>query len=155
MASLSLEEFLVEAKINTYASASGGQGSEETLEDGGKKFVYEEGKWRYWDRYFGSHRFTGQEIVWQNGRMVWTMNYYGGIVSEKASLDEVYGFLKKALGNVTRKKPFRGPLKLWERKWLYLNMVRGSVDSFHGLEQIIYQGQEKVYELRYHGGRIG
>ena len=62
-----LSDFLVKAKINTYAS--------------GKEFDFEEKEFRYRDRYFGFNPFIGEEVVWQKKEIIWGMNYYGRIVS--------------------------------------------------------------------------
>ena len=75
-----LSKFLVKAKINTYASS--GEGGEKILFDESKEFEFEEKEFKYRDRYFGFDPFIGQEIVWQNGKIIWGMNYYGKVVSE-------------------------------------------------------------------------
>lgn len=148
---MKINEFLVKAKINTYASS--GEGGERKLEDGSKELVYEEGEWRYRDRYFGSNRFIGEEIVWQNGKVIWAMNYYGGTTTDGISEKEIYEFLKKALRQVEKDRPFRGPLELVEGDWAYYDESEGMIDGFEGREKILYQ-KEPVYELKYHGGVV-
>jgi len=83
-----LSKFLVKAKINTYASS--GEGGEKILPDGSKEFEFEEKEFKYQDRYFGFNPFIGEEIVWQNGKVVWGMNYYGEIVSEIIPAKSIY-----------------------------------------------------------------
>ncbi len=148
---MTLQEFLVKAKIHTYASA--GEGGERNLDDGSKELIYEEGEWKYRDRYFGSDRFIGEEIVWQNGVVAWAMNYYGGVTADEVSAEKVYEFLKKALRQVEKDRPFRGPLELKEGAWEYHNENEGTIDDFKGREKILYR-EELVFELIYHGGAI-
>lgn len=148
---MELNEFLVRAKINTYASSS--EGREQNLEDSGKELVYEENGWKYRDRYFGFNTFIGEEIIWKNGKMMWGMNYYGQILSKAVGVEEIYEFLKKALLRVDESMPFRGPKALDVGNFSYRNSNSGSVEEFHGVEMILYQGK-RVYELQYHGGII-
>jgi hypothetical protein len=62
---LKLEQFLVKAKISGYAS--GGEGGEGILADGGKELTFQEDDVQYRDRYFGWNPFCGEEVVWQAG----------------------------------------------------------------------------------------
>lgn len=146
-----LSEFLVKAKINTYASF--GETGKEVLVDGGKELQFEEGGFKYRDKYFGSGSFIGEEIVFQNEKPVWGMNYYGGDVSNVISSEIVYDFLKKALRKVTADKPFRGPDTFKEDDFEYINKVEGIVERFIGEETILYKG-ELVHKVNYQGGLI-
>ena len=146
-----LNDFLVKAKTNTYAS--NGEGGERALEDGAKELIYEQGEYKYRDQYFGSNSFIGEEIVWQNGKAIWGMNYYGKIVSDKIDNDRLYPFLKKALMLVKTDRPFRGPDDFHDGEWEYHDENNGEVDKFDGTETIYFK-KEKVFELRYHGGAI-
>jgi hypothetical protein len=148
---MELSEFLVRAKINTYAGS--GEGGEIILEDGSKELNYEIGEWKYRDRYFGFNPFIGEEIVWKNGKAAWGMNYYGGIVSDKVVARRLYQFLQKAMRLVEVKRPFRGPVCFQEGEWDYKDESIGTVDKFYGTEAIYFQ-KEKVYELKYHGGAV-
>jgi len=148
---MELNEFLVKAKINTYASS--GEGGEKILEDGGKELNYETGEWKYRDRYFGFNPFIGEEVVWKNGKAAWGMNYYGGIVSDKVVARQLYQFLQKAMKLVKMERPFRGPQQFQEDDWSYCDESIGAVDKFNGTETIYFQ-KEKVYELKYQGGVV-
>ena len=148
---MELNNFLVRAKVNTYANS--GEGMESKLEDGSRELVYKEEGWTYRDRYFGFNPFFGEEIIWKNKRVVWGMNYYGKILSEAVSDEKIYEFLKKALLRVDKSMPFRGLKALDEGDFNYRNSASGSVEEFHGVEMILYQGK-RVYELKYHGGII-
>lgn len=148
---MKLNQFLVKAKINGYASK--GEEGEEILEDGSKEFTYEENGFKYRDRYFGFNPFVGQEIVWENGEVLWAMNYYGRVVSEEIEAKEVYQFLKKALSQVKGSKPYRGPSRYQDGDYLYTNENQGNIDNFIGKEAISHRGK-KVYELVYQGGIV-
>ena len=148
---MELSKFLVKAKVSTYASA--GEGGERKLDDGGRELVYEEGAWKYRDRYFGFNPFIGEEIVWKDEKIVWGMSYYGKILSEGVDAGELYGFLKKALARVEESIPFRGPKTFIEDDFSYRNSSSGSVEEFHGVEMILQRGV-RVFELTYHGGVV-
>ncbi|WP_198543849.1 DUF5680 domain-containing protein [Petroclostridium xylanilyticum] len=69
---LALKGFLVRAKRNTYArdgvlSASSRPNS--------KDLHYGEGDLLYIDSYFGSADFIGEEVVFENQKPIWGMNY--------------------------------------------------------------------------------
>jgi len=148
---MTLNEFLVQAKINTYAKS--GEGGETTSEDGSKELTYVADYFKYRDRYFGSRFFSGQEIVWQDDIAVWSMNYYGGIIDEIIDSSKVSSFLKEALREVESSRPFRGPAEYQVGEWLYRDNSVGDVNDFSGTEEI-YWSDKKVYELKYHGGKI-
>jgi hypothetical protein len=146
-----LEQFLVKAKVNAYAS--GGEGGEELLADGSKELTFQEGEFKYRDRYFGWNPFAGEEVVWQGDQITWVMNYYGLVFDEVVPSGQVYVFLQKALSQVKEDRPFRGPQSLKGNDYEYLDESQGSVEQFIGVERILYQGRE-IYRLNYHGGRI-
>jgi hypothetical protein len=144
---MDLASFLVTAKQNTYASGKPG----EILEDGTQEFLFQEGEFRYRDRFLGGSAFIGQELVWQSDRLVWGMNYYG--VATSAAPPELGHFLKKALHRVSVDRPFRGEHALLEDGFEYRDESQGDIDSFTGVELITYDGTE-VYHLVYHGGSL-
>ena len=148
---MELNEFLVKAKVNTYAG--GGEIRESVLADGGKELVYRDGGWEYRDRYFGFDPFIGEEIVWRDGKAVWGMNYRGRVISGGSDCGKIYEFLKKALKQVPLENPFRGPQRFQENEWDYRNHACGFIDNFEGAEYINFCGK-RVYELIYHGGSI-
>ncbi len=144
-----LSKFLVKAKINTYASS--GEEGEKILEDGAKELKFGEGKLKYRDRYFGFNPFIGEEIVFQNGKSIWGMNYYGGVISEVAPPRKIYQFLQEVLKKIRKQKPFRGPDKFKKDDFEYINKTKGDIEKFEGEEAIFYKRQI-VYKLNYHGG---
>jgi len=151
VSNMNLSEFLIESKRETYASS--GESGEKIVSDGSKEFVHERVPFKYRDRYFGSNPFAGEEVVWQNGNIVWIMNYYGKVISKTVSVQQVYEFLKKCLMKVEPDKPFRGPERFEEKGFSYVNEVNGDMNSFNGTEKISYDGKV-VYVLFYHGGLV-
>ena len=142
-----LKEFLVKAKIATYASD--GEGGERKLEDGGRELSFSQGAYKYRDRYYGFNPFIGEEVVWLDGRVVWGMNYCGMLVNG-VDAKAVYGFLKKALKKVPVSVPYRGPELLEENGYRYENSWKEK-NGFFGGSEIILSNGELVYELFYHG----
>lgn len=88
-----LQDFLVRAKISSYAT--GGESGERRLPDGGKEFSFDSNGYRYRDTYYGLNPFSGEELVWRKDQLMWSMNYYGGVISDKISAIDVYKFLKR------------------------------------------------------------
>jgi len=146
---MKIEEFLIEAKINTYAS--NGEKEEKQLDNGGKELIYKKGEWEYRDIFFGFNPFVGEEIVLNNGKTVWVMNYCGRVISD-TDPKEVYRFLKSAMRLVKIERPFRGPSEFIDNEWRYCDKSFGDINYFDGVEEI-YFSKEKVYELKYHGGK--
>jgi len=142
-----LKKFLVKAKINTYATD--GEDNEETLLDGTKELEFKEGDFLYRDRYFGSNPFIGEEVVFYNGKVIWGMNYCGGVIFDVSS-EEIYVFLKKALRQVDKTIPFRGPKHFEDGKLKYINTVNGDIKKFDGIEEI-FLNEKGIYKLIYHG----
>ncbi|MBS3157249.1 hypothetical protein J4442_03720 [Candidatus Woesearchaeota archaeon] len=148
---MELVDFIVKAKKQTYASGKPAR----KLEDGFEEFVYEEGGYKYRDKYHAEDPkpFGGEEIVWQNGKAIWIMNYYGYMLSDNIDSKRVYGFLRKAMSLVDEQRPFRGPSHLKEGDFEYIDEGKGTLDNFKGTERILYKGED-VYRLEYHGGRV-
>jgi len=144
-----LAQFLVEAKKSTYASG----GVQTKGADKSKSFQFRKGKYLYRDRYFGSERFGGEEIVWCEEEPAWLMNYNGRITKKILDRETVFAFLRQALLQVLVEKPFRGPLSFRRDDFEYRNSVSGEITWFKGTEEILYQG-ETVYKVEYSGGVI-
>jgi len=142
-----LARFLFKAKRNTYAG--GGEGMKGL--DKSKNFQFKEGEYVYKDRYFGSDRFGGEEVVWLKEEPIWLMNYYGGIIKKIIDSTTVFAFLRKALSQVSYDRPFRGPNSCKEGDFEYKISCSGDITWFRGTEEILYRG-ETVYRLGYFGG---
>ncbi len=148
---MNLSKFLVQAKTATYASED--KANETVLEDGAKELIFEGNGFRYRDRYYGFNPFFGEEIVWQNYKIVWSMNYFGKISSDLIPEKKVYIFLREAMRQVEEDRPFRGPHKFKSGNFEYLDESKGNIHSFTGIERIFYNGEE-IYRLYYHGGSV-
>lgn len=146
---MELKTFLVKAKIATYASA--GEANERVLEDGAKELSFESDGQRYRDRYYGFNPFVGEEIVWRDGEIVWSMNYFGRIISDALPAKDIYAFLQRAMKLLKEDRPFRGPAHFSDGDLEYIDESTGDIHDFAGKEKIFYKGQE-VYQLKYHGG---
>lgn len=148
---MELKEFIVMAKKQTYASGE----SAKKLVDEFEEFIYEKENYKYQDKYYAQdpNPFGGEEIVWQNNKPVWIMNYYGFMLSSEIESKKVYEFLRKAMGLVNEDFPFRGPLNFKEGSFEYVNEILGNMDKFKGREKILFEGKE-VYQLEYHGGKL-
>ena len=57
-----LIDFLVVARRETYAIPHG-----VAVGDGTKQMIFDQGLWRYRDRYAGQNPYGGHEIVWRDG----------------------------------------------------------------------------------------
>ena len=149
---MDLIEFLIEAKKNTYANT--GEGGERTLRSGARELRFKKENLEYIDTYCGFNPFIGEEIVFENGKFIWGMNYFGEVFNRNISFaKKTYSFLKKSMMLVNEKMPFRGPKSFKEGEFKYKNKFQGVIKNFHGKETIFYKGK-KVYELSYHGGLI-
>lgn len=149
---MGLTEFLVRAKHSTYAGSGDDAGVD--LLDGARELNYSEPPLTYRDRYYGWDPFSGEEVVQDRGRVVWSMNYRGLCSSNDVTPSQVYGFLVKALGRVSADAPFRGPKAFSESEWGYVCRVSGDIHEFSGGEKILH-GEKEVYRLLFHGGDVG
>jgi len=150
--SMTLLDFILQGKISGYAS--GGESREKTFDDGSRGFEFTGHGYRYLDRYHGFNPFTGTEHIYAaNGPLLWVMNYYGQVLPICSDPNKVYAFLKEAMRLVSPEYPFRGPGLFEKGSLRYENQQYGTLDSFHGMESI-FENNEKVYFLHYHGGKI-
>lgn len=62
-------------------------------------------------------------------------------------------FLKEALMQVPKDKPFRGPMVFSKGEYHYHCKVDGDFIWFHGYEEIFYEAT-RVYECYFHGAKI-
>ena len=149
---MTLLDFILQGKISGYAS--GGESKEKIFDDGSRGFEFTGYGYRYLDRYYGFNPFTGTEHIYTaNGSLLWVMNYYGQVLPVCTDPMRVYAFLKEPMRLVSPEYPFRGPALLENGSFRYENQQHGTLDSFYGTESI-FENQEKVYFLHYHGGKV-
>lgn len=147
-----LSDFLDAANKHTYANKNAPKTASSRLES--EDYHFENGSLIYHDTYFGGRNFIGEEIVYKNRKPVWGLNYYGFILSEDATEDEVYDFLRKSLTQEYNDiLPVRGPKFFTENEYKYSNEVSGKLDNFLGKEEI-YLNNSVIYRAFYHGGFI-
>jgi len=146
---MTFEEFLACARRTTYATPTG-----TLLGDGTSHMSYDDGPWRYRDRYAGLNPYGGQEIVWHDGRPVWIKNYVAEILSEPVPATEIYAFQRRALGQPDPERLMRGPPRMADGLYVYTTDITGNIDRFEGSETITYD-TVPVYRMILHGGRLG
>ena len=146
-----LASFLVRAKVQGYAS--GDESRIKTLSDAGREVSYTEGEYTYRDRWYGEQRFSGEEIVWRQGKAVWSLNFFGATAADQPIPAEFEKFHKSALRRVAADSPFRGPALYREGDLVYANDWSGSIQEFSGMERIFWRDKE-IYRLVYHGGLL-
>lgn len=139
--------FLIEAKKNTYAS---GFGKVDSSRPHSYDLEFNSGKYKYIDSYLGTHLFTGEEAIWNQLNPVWAMNYSGRVIIEEKFSSK---FLKKALMDPTIDYPFRGKPFYSEGDYTYVMEANGDFSWFIGRE-LIFNKDELVYELNFHGGLV-
>lgn len=147
-----LKNFLEVANKVGYANAKARKAV--SLRPASEDYHFEQDGLVYHDTYFGARDFIGEEIVYQENKPIWGMNYYGYIPDQKISEKTVYDFLRSALmqdsGDIL---PVRGPREYSEGESQYANQATGTLDRFSGEEHIIFNN-ELVYHCWYHGGAI-
>ena len=149
-----LKDFLIEAKKQTYAN--GNVKKVESSRLNSFDYEYTDGAMIYHDTYFGGTDFIGEEVVYdENQTPVWAMNYRGVTLNESLSEEAIDSALRPALMKVGEDDilPLRGPKEFVNGEYKYTFKVSGDLDNFEGEESIV-KGEEKVYCLKCHGGRI-
>jgi len=165
MVSMNFKDFIIEAKKRGYA----GNGKYRKLLDGRKEFVYQNDEFKYIDRYIGFSNIMGQELVFSDGKIIWSMNYHGSLCpfslhplnpDVETTEEDVYEFLKECLKMIPEEKPFRGPEEFENENLIYVNKIDGFCDetNFNGEERIFLKSGRKdpipVYRLLYNGGYV-
>jgi hypothetical protein len=147
-------QFLVNAKIATYASGSDEFNVSPALANS-HQLEYVEGELLYRDIYYGGLHFIGMETVFQAEKPIWGMSYYGGVLpgSSENQMAGMPPVLKAALREVPLETPFRGPATFHQDEYIYENEIYGDLFTFQGTEIIRIQDQV-IYRLHYSGGQI-
>lgn len=147
-----LAQFLNEANKYTYANADVKKAASTRLNS--EDYHFEKGNLIYHDTYFGSRDFVGEEMIYQDQKPKWGMNYYGFILDDNLTEKELASFLRKSLmQEYSGVIPVRGPQEFSENNWTYKLSVDGDLARFTGQEEILRDGKV-VYRLFLHGGFI-
>jgi hypothetical protein len=149
-----LAQFLVQAKIVTYASGSDEFTVPPALANS-RQLEFAENDLLYRDIYYGGLHFIGMETVFQDERPIWGMSYYGGILSggSETQIAGMPPFLKAALREIPLTAPYRGPASYQEGDFAYENEIHGEIVNFYGIETISMM-EQPIYRLHYNGGMI-
>lgn len=148
-----LEEFLIEAKTQTYANENIEKVESSRL--GSNDYEYRNGNMTYHDTYFGGTNFIGEEAVYIDNEIYWAMNYHGVTLDESLGEEAMDKALRPALMMVGKDDiiPVRGPKEFANGDYKYTFNVQGDLNYFNGIETI-YRNDEKIYELRCSGGLV-
>ena len=149
-----LIDFLVKAKKQTYANGNSKKVESSRLNS--SDYEYTDGKMTYHDTYFGGTDFIGEEVVYdERQKAIWAMNYHGATLNDDLGEEAVDDALRPALMKVGEDDvlPLRGPKEFVNGEYKYTFEVTGDLDKFEGKESIV-RGNEKVYSLLCHGGKI-
>ena len=146
-----LEQFIIRAKQATYV----GNGQKLLpYRLGSKDLQFKDGDFVYHDSYLGESDFIGQEIVYYRMQPVWGQNYFGWILQpDKITSAQAGQMIKKSLSHLYNEGRFLGGFEYNDNTLRYVDTNAGNTSSFRGTEYI-YQGEELVYELAYHGGLL-
>ncbi len=144
-----LIDFIVDAKKISYAS-----GNESIrLEKGIKEYSFNSNDFSYKDTYFANLIDAGQEVVWFKDLPIWVMLYRGGMVNNDSISRECFSFLEKAISNLSKNFPTRGPAKFEDFPFSYYNVNQGDIFNFFGTEYI-YLNSVLIYTKNYIGGLV-
>jgi hypothetical protein len=148
---IELETFIVQAKRATYVG-SGPKLLPYRL--GSHDLQFTDGTWAYHDSYVGENDFMGQEIVYDQSKVVWGMNYFGRILQpDQITSAQAGALIKSSLLKLYAEDRFLGGFEYTEGNLTYVDTNEGTVEFFTGHEWISRHGV-RVYELVYHGGLI-
>ena len=149
-----IEEFLIEAKKQTYANENVSKTASSRLNS--NDYEYRKDNMIYHDTFFGGTNFIGEEVVYIDNKTYWAMNYYGTTLDENLSEEAMDKALRPALMKVGEDKnviPVRGPKEFINGEYKYAFEVNGDINCFNGIETI-YKNNVKIYELKCTGGLI-
>jgi hypothetical protein len=110
---------------------------------------------RYEVERFGQDPELGVEVVWYGDVPAWGMAVHGGLLREFAELREaVAAVFRQALARPEPERPVRGPSRLVDGDFVYVNSVSGDVRSFAGRDAV-YWRERLVGFYDYVGGALG
>jgi len=147
----SLQNFLYNANLAGYASGNGKNWFKET--DGSTTIIYQQGKFKFHDNFFGGEPYGGRIIISYAGHPTWIMIYYGYLTTKNLEPNIVYDVLRHALLHTSKDLPLRGPDCYQEKDFTYNNFPFGKLNHFSGIETIV-QDNKTIYQAVYHGGLV-
>lgn len=145
-----LEVFLLTARTQTYASATG---QSKPLLPKSVQYEYQAEEYLYRDIYYiGNGIFPGIETVFYKSRPVWSMSYFGDFSS--MTEEQADTLLRQALIDMWDQTRMYSIVKKDYGDWRYVCEGRGTINKLSGAEKI-YVNNEPVYRFYYKGGFIG
>lgn len=147
---MKLIEFLIKAKVNTYAD--GIKYKVPSTQNNSIDYHYEEDNFVYHDTYYGSKEFYCEEKVYLDNKLIWHMEYKGGVIHDK-NINIYDKVLKPALKKIDDEFSLRGPKEFSVDDYKYTFKANGSIENFKEIEKI-YKDDKLVYELICYGGKI-
>lgn len=142
-----LKEFIIEAREKTSLKKGTPVSSPRLIDS--KQLDYKKKGYFYRNIYFlGNKNIIGQEVVYQTGKVIWGMVYFGLIIPE-----EIKEFLGEALLKLVKESRFGQRCHFEREGFYYKDEGRGDIEKFEGEEKIFVKGKE-VYRLKYLGGLI-
>jgi hypothetical protein len=142
-----LKEFISEARANTYAAGNSPVDNPRLL--GSIQLEFQKGELFYRDIYFlGNKKFIGQEVVYQDSKPIWGMNYIGDKIGNTET-----NFLRESLLKLSGKCRFGQSCEFKKREFKYEDSGQGDLEDFFGQEKI-FLVEKNIYKLDYRGGLI-
>lgn len=120
----------------------------------GKILHLEEENCSYEDEFYGGEPYSGNETIWENGKVIFRVVYYGKVTDAEMDPSELYAFLRKALAvGPTGQLVHRGPAMFELDDLTYTNRSEGTIFDFDLTEKITKKGVE-IYTARFIGGLV-
>lgn len=142
-----LLEFIIEARKDALRGGSAPVDYPRLI--GSVEVNFKKGDLFYQHIFFKRQRhIIGQEIVYQNSRPIWAMNYFGSFIDK-----EPLEFLEACLLGLVKSCRLGKTCELEKKEFKYKDDGRGDLREFFGKEQISSK-EKAVYELNYQGGLI-
>lgn len=150
MTKINIENFLFEARAETYA---GNAGKVEAALSGTVQLEFKEGDFLYRDLYYnGKQGFVGMEGIYEGDKPVWAMSYYGhytGITEQE--LDSV---LRRALMEHQDTRSWKYiEAEYGEYKYICDPDIDGGIEEIGGTEMIL-KDEKQIYTLYYAGSSL-
>ncbi|MDR2524494.1 MAG: DUF5680 domain-containing protein [Candidatus Nomurabacteria bacterium] len=143
-----LKTFLLKANKRGYGSADV---SRKILANGEHVISFGDSDFEFKDIYYGGEPYSGQEVVFADGRAVWAMQYRGRVLAGN-DFAPIYAFLGQALTGTKIGLP-RGVDGFSDGDFLYNFKMSGDLDDFSAHETIKRNG-EIVYSADFLGGLV-
>jgi len=143
-----LQQFLYLANAHGYGSP---EVNEERRQNGEHVITFAQDGFEFRDTYYGGEPYSGQEVIFANGRAMWAMQYRGRIMQGE-DVEPIYAFLGKVLTGPKLGLP-RGVDGTVADGLTYQFEMDGELDEFTARE-IISRGKNVVYSAEFLGGLV-